>query len=220
MYRILAMTALAMSVGPVTVMGAGSDGGAQTPGEEAPVQEDAQARAAARAVNALAERLKIGPGEISIVAVEPRTWSDSSMGCRQPGTVALTVITPGYAVSLSAQGREHRVHVSDTAVVVCDQRLIRRDATGVSNARGLDVVMERARQDLARRLGVEPSSIRLAGMQPHRWSDGSLGCPRAGETVQAGPVDGFKLTLRHAGRVYTYHTDRHQLRPCPDIDSR
>ena len=135
------------------------------------------------------------------------------MGCGKPGAVALTVITEGYAVVLSAQGREHNVHVSGSNAVICNKgAILHRDSRAV-NARGLDLMMERARQDLAQRLGVDPAKIRLAGTQPHRWDDSALGCPREGEAIKAGPVDGFKLSLRYSGRIYTYHTDRQDVRP-------
>jgi hypothetical protein len=134
--------------------------------------------------------------------------------------MALTVITEGYAVVLAAQGLDHNVHVSGNKAVVCDKsRVPHRDNRAI-NARGLDVMMERARQDLAKRLGVEPAKIRLGGMQAQRWEDSGLGCPQAGETIEAGPVDGFKLALRYSGRVYTYHTDRRDVRPCPAIEAR
>jgi hypothetical protein len=87
------------------------------------------------------------------------------------------------------------------------------------SARGLDQVMQRARQDLAQRLGADPAKIRIAGTQAHRWDDSALGCPREGEAIKAGPVDGFKLALNYAGRTYTYHTDRQDVRPCPAIEA-
>lgn len=200
----------------------GGSGAAQAPIEHEPqTQDSGEAQAATRAVNALAEQLGIAPAEIVAVRIEPRTWNDSSMGCRrQPGSVALTVITEGYAVFLSVGGRQHEVHVSEASVAVCDPMLLRRDPRGATNARGLDILMERARQDLAQRLGVDPATVRLAGMQPQRWSDSGLDCPRPGETLRPGPINGFKLALRHDGRTYTYHTDRQSLRPCPEIESQ
>ena len=187
--------------------------------EQASVTASASEQAEQRARAKLAEHLKVAPNEITVTRSEPKTWSDSSMGCGKAGAVALTVITEGYAVVLSAQGREHNVHVSGSNAVICNKgAILHRDSRAV-NARGLDLMMERARQDLAQRLGVDPAKIRLAGMQAHRWSDHSaLGCPRKGEAIQAGPVDGFKLSLRYSGRIYTYHTDRQDVRPCPAIE--
>ena len=175
----------------------------------------AREQAEQRAREKLAEHLKIAPDQIVVTRSEPQTWSDSSMGCGKPGAVALTVITEGYAVVLSAQGRAHNVHVSGSNAIVCN---LQREGRSM-NARGLDSMRERARQDLAQRLGADPAKIRLAGTQAHRWDDSGLGCPRQGEAIKAGPVDGFKLSLKYSGRTYTYHTDRQDLRPCPAIEA-
>jgi hypothetical protein len=190
--------------------------------ESASTQPDPRAvKAQQRARQKLAENLEVEPETIEVIKVEPRTWNDSSMGCGKPGTMSLTVITEGYAVSLRLNGKEHEVHVSDAGALVCDKGpALHREQQRSASARGIDVMMERARQDLAQRLGVEASTIRLAGMKPQRWPDSSLGCARAGESVQAGPIDGFRLMLKHAGRVYTYHTDRKDIRPCPAIEAK
>lgn len=190
---------------------------AQEPGS---VTTSAKEQAEQRARAKLAEQLKIAPDQITIMSSEPQTWSNSSMGCGKPGGVALTVITEGYAVALLAQGHEHNVHVSGSNAVICNKGTIPHRDTRTINARGLDVVTERARQDLAQRLGADPAKIRIAGMQAQRWNDSALGCPRAGEKIQAGAVDGFKLALRYSGRVYTYHTDRQDVRPCPAIEAQ
>lgn len=187
--------------------------------EQASVTTSASEQAEQRARVKLAEQLKIAPYEITVTRSEPQTWSDSSMGCGKRGAVALTVITEGYAVVLAAQGREHDVHVSGSNAVVCNKGAILHRDSRAMNARGLDLMMERARQDLAQRLGADPAKIRLGGMQAHRWDDSALGCPRKDEAIQAGPVDGFKLSLKYSGRTYTYHTDRRDVRPCPAIEA-
>lgn len=218
MFRTVAMTVLAMSAGAV------SDGMASEPGKEIPAAESAapQSKAAAElARTTLARQLKIAESDITLTGIEPKTWSDSSMGCGRPGTMALQVITEGYAVSLVAQGRTHRVNVSGASAVVCDHAtLTRNELRRPSNARGLDVMIEKARQDLAQRLGVEPSAIRLQGTQPHQWTDSGLDCPRAGETVVAGSINGYRLSLKYNSRVYSYHSDMKDVRACPAIEAQ
>ena len=187
--------------------------------EQDTVTASARAQAEERARAQLAEQLRIAPEQITVTRSEPQTWNDSSMGCGKPGTVALTVITEGYAVVLAAQGREHTVHVSGSNAVICGKGVMPHRDGRATNARGLDVMMERARQDLAQRLGVDAAQIRIAGMRPQRWDDSALGCPQEGETIQPGQVDGFRLMLRYSGRIYTYHTDRLGVRPCPAIEA-
>jgi len=213
MFKVLAMATLALGV-------AAHDAARTVDAAEQGAMNESQQHAEQRARAALAQRLDISQDAITVQRIEPHAWSDSSMGCGKPGAVAATVITEGYAVILSAQGVEHSVHVSGDNVVVCERGTVPgRDARGVQNARGLDVMMEQARQDLAQRLGVDPSKIRLAGMTPQRWEDSALGCPQQGEAVLPGPVDGFRLMLKYSGRVYTYHTDRKTVRACPAIEA-
>lgn len=180
----------------------------------------AQTLAAQRARQALAQHLGLPVDEVTVAGVEARSWSDSNMGCGQPGSMALTVITDGYAVSATAQGRPYAVHVSGDNAIVCGKTgLVRRDSEPAIRAQGIDVLMERARQDLAQRLAVDPAQIRLDGVKGQQWPDSGLGCPLQDETIEAGPVDGLVLALRYRGRPYFYHTDRESLRPCPAIDA-
>jgi len=220
MFRTVAMALLALGAGaagnsPAAEQQAGEpESGVNS--DSAPMQQATQ-----RAVQALAAQLKVGEGEIAVMRAEPHTWPDSSMGCGKPGTLAMQVITEGYVVSLSAQGKQHRVHVSRTNAIVCDQPLLmRKELRHAASARGLDVVIEQAREDLARRLGAELSEVRLLHTRPHQWPDSGLGCPRADESILEGPVAGYRLSLQYASRIYTYHTDLKQVRPCPAIEAR
>jgi hypothetical protein len=179
------------------------------------------ASAASLAQQALAQRLQLSTGEIAIGQIEPRTWSDSNMGCGRPGTMALQVITEGYAVKLTAQGREYEVHVSGRSTVVCERPLLlRNEQRRPGSARGLDLVIDRARQDLAGRLNADPADIRLQGTQPQQWMDSGLDCPRAQESIIEGPVNGYRLAFSYRGRTYTYHSDLKDVRPCPAIESQ
>ncbi len=189
---------------------------AAQPGEPAGTPES-QALQLAR--ETLAQRLHVAETDITVSHVTARTWNDSSMGCGTPGTVAATVITEGYAVTAAARGHAYLVHVSGANAIVCDKAGVVLREPAAARGAGIDVMMERARQDLARRLGVAPAKIRLGGVQPKQWPDSGLGCPQEGEKLEPGPVEGLVLTLKHAGRVFSYHTDRKTVRPCPAIEA-
>jgi hypothetical protein len=204
MFRALVMTAL-MSISSIGTGAEGRGADEQQAGE--------------RAKELLAETLKLAADKIEVKRIEPRTWNDSSLGCGKPGSLAMQVITEGFAVSLLAQGREHTVHVAGTNAVICDRpNLIRKDVRRSAHARGLDVMMEQARQDLATRLGVEPEKIRIAGMKPQQWQDSAMECSVSGEPIQPGPLRGYRLSLKYLSRVYTYHTDMKTVRACPAIE--
>lgn len=70
------------------------------------------------AVNNLANDLKIAPERITVVSVEPREWSDSSLGCREPGKAYLQVITPGYQAILAANGQQYQYHTNNQDMAI------------------------------------------------------------------------------------------------------
>ncbi len=65
-----------------------------------------------------------------------------------------------------------------------------------------------AKQDLAKRLSVNPNDIELVSFQPMTWPDSSLGCPQPGMLYTQALVEGYLIRLRVSGRVYEYHGSR------------
>ncbi len=60
--------------------------------------------------------------EIQIIGVEAVEWSDSSLGCPQPGMMYMQVITPGYRVVLEYGSKHYTVHTDQgRRAVRCDQ---------------------------------------------------------------------------------------------------
>lgn len=71
-----------------------------------------------QAVVQLASDANIPVGQITIVSVEWTEWSDSSLGCPQPGHAYLTVITPGYRVVLKANDTRYEFHTNERNMVI------------------------------------------------------------------------------------------------------
>ena len=193
---------------------------AQAGANQTQPHDAAALQAAEQARNELARRQSVAPADITIVHIEPAQWNDSSLGCRRPGSAYLQVISAGYAVVLERGGQQHEVHVSGKSVVVCDSVAVSGNvAKAPTRAQGLQDVSARARNDLAQRLKLEPSAVRVVRMEPQRWADDSLGCQGAAKTSDAGSVSGFKLHLNASGRIYTYHTDLKRVLACPPIEN-
>jgi hypothetical protein len=71
---------------------------------------------------ALVREQGLAEADITIVAVQPNEWRDSSLGCPKPGLNYLQVITPGYLITLEAQGQRYEYHSdSNQRVMRCDQ---------------------------------------------------------------------------------------------------
>lgn len=68
--------------------------------------------------------------------------------------------------------------------------------------------VDRARANLAQRLGQQLETVRLVSVESVQWPDASLGCPQPGQLYAQVVTPGFRVVLRAAEQVYTYHTDR------------
>ena len=96
-------------------------------------------------------------------------------------------------------------------------------------ARGLDRVTTLARQDLANRLHLDAQHIRVANVEPRRWTDDDMNCTSGGGSpatdapaaaAGAGSSVGYRVALSTSGRTYFYHTDMRSVRACPPIESQ
>jgi hypothetical protein len=66
----------------------------------------------------LVQRLGLAAEAIQLVSVEAMEWSDTSLGCPQPGMMYAQVITPGFRVVLEAKGKKHTYHTDRGRFVV------------------------------------------------------------------------------------------------------
>jgi hypothetical protein len=66
-------------------------------------------RAIEAAISAAAQHSGIPAGQLGIERIEAREWSDSSLGCPQPGFFYAQVITPGYLILLAIAGSTKRL---------------------------------------------------------------------------------------------------------------
>ena len=72
--------------------------------------------------------------------------------------------------------------------------------------------IERAKQDLAGRLGISGNEIELVSVSEVDFPDGSLGAPVDDEMSAQMISSGWQLTLRAEGKTYDYRADKYQLR--------
>lgn len=62
--------------------------------------------------------------------------------------------------------------------------------------------------DLAARLKVEESEVRIVESKEKTWPDANLGCGGRKGVVEPAPVEGFEVTAASGDRKFSYHTDR------------
>jgi len=68
-------------------------------------------------------------------------------------------------------------------------------------------VVEIAKEDLGRRLGLSVSEISLISVEAVDWPDTSLGCPQPGMAYAQVITPGYRVVLGAPGETYEYHTD-------------
>jgi hypothetical protein len=72
----------------------------------------------------LAQRLTIPISDIGLVEAKAVIWSDSSIGCPQPGMLYAQVLTPGYLVKLKYDSRNFEYHAGKGgALTYCENPL-------------------------------------------------------------------------------------------------
>ncbi len=212
MTRIAALVAATLAA-----FAAGADDIRFYPGREpAEPMTDVERAAAMVAIDTVAAKLGIPKDQVLVDTVREVEWGDSSLGCPKPGIAYLSVITPGYKVTVRVDQQVHVVHEAGDRAVVCRQD---RVMGGISPQLDLSFApqMLTARKDLAGRLGVTEQEILFSSGEGKTWKDASLGCPEPGVQYAQVEVHGWVLSFRHHQRVYTYHTDLERTIPCPPI---
>ncbi|GAB4212273.1 MAG: hypothetical protein OHK0022_47890 [Roseiflexaceae bacterium] len=70
----------------------------------------------------LAGKEAVQDSEINVVSVEEVEWRDSSLGCPEPDTMYMQVITPGYRITLEAKGKRYTYHSNmGEQVILCEK---------------------------------------------------------------------------------------------------
>ncbi|MCB0191695.1 MAG: hypothetical protein KDJ65_07095 [Anaerolineae bacterium] len=83
------------------------------PGSEEPL---------AAALDDLSQQTGVPADQISLVSIEARQWSDSSLGCPQEGFMYAQVITPGYLIVLDVAGTQYNYHTDQAStVILCEE---------------------------------------------------------------------------------------------------
>lgn len=104
-----------------------TDEAAKTPApipEETDVESPSDAEQAVElAREDLAQRLDLAPKGIGVVSVEAVEWSDTSLGCPQPGMAYAQVITPGFRVVLAVKRQMYKYHThAGRFVILCPEQ--------------------------------------------------------------------------------------------------
>jgi hypothetical protein len=167
--------------------------GASGPAGQFPVAAQ-QARAQAAA------DLGLELGQVTILAVEPTEWPDACLGQPEPTELCAQMITPGFRVTLDANGAQVVYRTDETG------GSIRRERQPQAAAE-FPAAAQAARQALAQELGVPVESINIQRADPTEWSDSCLGLGGPAESCLQAITPGYRVFLEREGEQYIYRTD-------------
>lgn len=172
---------------------------------------DAAALLGGQAVLDLAGRLALRPEQIEVISFEQTEMPIGSLGCGETGGRTQPGIIMGYEIKLRAAGREYTYRSDGQSLVSCAPADF--PGSGGSGAARL-VVQTQAISDLANRLNLARSAIKVIQNEAVEWPDASLGCPQPGMMYGQVITPGYRVILEAAGRQYEYHTSESRAMYC------
>lgn len=158
-------------------------------------------------------------------------WTDTSLGCPQPGQVYAQVMTHGYVVTMELLGTTYEVRVTaagDTAVLC--ERAPSGNATpstpyNVTPAQRYtpetltDIVMAYLSEQLG--VAITRENARWT-WEARTWPDAALGCPVEGHVYDPLESAGYVFTVQYLGVIYEVHvaiTGARMIVPCNATDT-
>jgi hypothetical protein len=171
-----------------------------------PEAGDLPPEAVLEARTALAIELVIPVEEIGIGTFEQAEWSDSCLGLGGPAESCLAVITPGWRVELTANGKTYIARTDELGQTVRFEGM-EPLVPGAPEELPPDVAAK-AQDALARRLDLPVSQVEIISWEETEWPDGCLGLPEEGEMCTMAIVPGWRVELFAEGQTYIARTDQ------------
>jgi hypothetical protein len=160
----------------------------------------------------VADEVDVAPAALEAVAAEEVQWSDTSLGCPEPGKVYAQVIVPGWRIVFRGpSGEIYDVHTDETQErwVICDQdQKEESPATPAPLTPGeSSSAVEAAVRMLVDRLNVSRAAIEVVKIEYVQWSNSCLGCAGPDERCLMVITPGYRVVLKGDGEQYEVHTD-------------
>lgn len=146
---------------------------------------------------ALAEQLNLAVEAIKVEKVEARDWPDACLGLPGPDEACAEVITPGFQVVLSVEGKTYEYRTDMTGNIV-------RMAPATEEIPPAAVA---ARQVLMQQKRLSVEDVNVVDVEEVDWPDGCLGVAVEGMMCTMVITPGYRVTLEAGGQLYVFHTN-------------
>ena len=152
----------------------------------------------------------VDPADIRLLSLEAFTWENEAWGCQERYDEGHTrrVITQGYRILFSAEGRVYAYHTDDQdEFFLCeDQDWLALEGEPLPIDPVSRSMIDLTRRDAADRLAVPETQIRLVSLLIVNWPDSSLGCPKADGVYADQFTPGYRIVFRSRDTNFIYHT--------------
>jgi hypothetical protein len=157
----------------------------------------------------LVQRTGAAREDIQVVKAEAVVWNDGSLGCHKPGEFYIQILVNGYWVVLQVEGVYYDYRVSDSGhFILCEGKGMPPNPSPDTGGQDKNPLVSQAKEDLAKRLGIQIDEIELLKIEEVTWRDSSLGCPQPGMAYAQVLVNGSLIQLKHEDTVYKYHSGK------------
>jgi hypothetical protein len=175
----------------------------------------AETNPATLAKQLVAEFLSVPITDVTLVSNQEREFSDSSLGCPEPGISYLQALTQGQQVIVEADGRRFDIRVSGGHAKICHRQKSRKNSGNPSPGTQASALIDLARRDLAGFLQTDVKQIAVLQVRPFDAGMPIAGC--APDCKDSKDQCGYMIGLFHDGRRYEYHANQNKVEPCPPI---
>ncbi|MDR3577978.1 MAG: hypothetical protein P4L50_29285 [Anaerolineaceae bacterium] len=164
-----------------------------------PTSVASQTLAVQAAQAALAASLGVQPAPIQVINVTAVDWPDSCLGVQDPGKACAMIVTPGYKITLSANGSTYEVHTNMNGSSV---KLVPNAASSQNPA------VQSSIQNLSQKLHLNADQIKVNSVEAVQWPNGCLGVQPPGVMCNQLVSPGYRIILEAIGNPYEYHTNQ------------
>ncbi|MGD0707544.1 MAG: hypothetical protein ABSA51_03720 [Anaerolineaceae bacterium] len=141
--------------------------------------------------------LGVPQAQLTVTSVKATDWPDACLGLAGPKEACAQVVTHGYQIILSNQGKQIEIHTDGTG------QSVRMAGTETNLPAGA----VRAQQLLAQALDLDSSQVKVVSATAVNWSDACLEVQTTGAACVQAQTPGYRVTLEAQGKSYEYHSD-------------
>ncbi len=149
------------------------------------------------AIASLSQSLNLSPEKITIASSESVTWPNGCMGVQRMGVMCAPNATPGFRITLSANGKQYEFHTNQDGSIIVP----------IEPMQAPSLAQDIAIKQLAAKLGAQESAISVVSNVAVQWADSCLGIATAGTTCAETITPGYLIVLEESGTQYEYHTN-------------